>query len=82
MSDSLIALAMVDGTATFTDGLGRTYTASGISTAPGDVVGVEQQGDGMWLTVGDKRFPLRHGDDPHPTEMLVTTWPPNPHLPV
>lgn len=82
MSNNPTALSIADGTATFTDGPGRTYTATGFTTGPGDFVAVEVGTDGVWLTVGEDRYPLRHGNDPHPTEMTIMSWPPNPYLPV
>ncbi len=64
---------------------GRTYTAYGFTPEPDDRFGVEIAHDGEWLTLerGDvrQRFPLRHGDNPHWTDLAgIRVWP-NPFLP-
>lgn len=80
MSNNPTTLTISDGTVTFTDQNGRTYTASDVEAEPGDAIGVEYRADGVWAVTGEgerlKRYPLRHGDDPHFTEMTaIITWP-------
>lgn len=81
-----ISMSIADGTATVTDGSGYTYTAHDVHVEPGDVTGMENYGAGWYFVVkrdGEEvqRQPLRHGDDPHFTELTAFTVPPNPFLP-
>lgn len=75
-----------DGAATVVDGHGFTYTAHyDTPIEEGDLVRIEWRADGAWFTIeheGEtKRYPLRHGNDPHYTELSVMLLWPNPFLP-
>lgn len=80
-----VSMQFADGVAQVVDMHGFVYTATGVAAEPGDVFGVEWRADGWWFTVehaGETaRYPLRHGNDPHPTELTVMMLPPNPIFP-
>ncbi|MFE3229326.1 hypothetical protein [Nocardia sp. NPDC059228] len=76
------SMAVVNGTVTFNDGHGNTFTAHGVEVDEGSAVSAEIAQDGVWFVVerdGERqRYPLRRDGEPHFTEMQAMQIPSNP----